>query len=80
MQLETTKGGSQMCKHENCERHEYDYGLCLPHLKEKYSLSTYEKADAPVEETKPKRTRKKKVDAVEVVTNDETEMETRDTE
>ena len=62
-----------MCKHEKCERHEYDYGLCLPHLKEKFGLVEYEVA-------KPKRkSRKKKVDAAEVVTNDETaELETRE--
>ena len=53
-----------MCNHENCERHEYDYGLCLPHLKEKFSLVSFEVA-------KPKRkSRKKKVDAVEVETTD----------
>lgn len=67
-----------MCNVENCERHEYDYGLCLPHLKEKYSLSTYEKAGAPVEEEKPKPRRKKKVDALEVETTDTEELETRE--
>jgi len=56
-----------MCSKNNCERHELWGGLCLDHLKEKF---------AP----KPKRrSRKKKVDAVEVETTDETsEMETRD--
>jgi len=52
-----------MCKKEKCERHEFDYGLCLAHLKEEF---------APVQ---PKRrTRKKKVDAVELVTTDATEI------
>ena len=59
-----------MCKMEKCERHEFDKGLCLIHLREAY---------APVE--KPKRKRSKKVDAVEVATNDDTtELETREAE
>lgn len=59
-----------MCRIEGCERHQFSNdGLCLTHTKD---------IDAPVEK---KRTRKKKVDAVEVETNDDTtELETRETE
>lgn len=54
-----------MCKIEDCERHEFDRGMCLPHRKE-YLLY---KDIAEREEEKPKR-RRKKIDAVEVVTAD----------
>lgn len=51
-----------MCRIEGCERHEFNHGLCLDHTKN---------PDAPV---KKKRTRRKKVDAVEVLTTDATEV------
>jgi hypothetical protein len=48
-----------MCRRDKCERTEFDFGLCLDHLKEE------------VFGVKTKR-RKKKVDAVEVITTDDT--------
>lgn len=67
-----------MCKKDDCDRHEYDYGYCLPHLKEAWQKD----GTLVIEEAKPKRkSRKKKVDAETVVTNDETtELETREAE
>lgn len=64
-----------MCKRDDCERHEYDYGYCLPHLKEEFGLVSYEVR-------KPKsKSRKAKVDAEVVVTTDETEVvETRESD
>lgn len=56
-----------MCRIEDCERHELWGGLCLDHLREKYAPQPQRKS------------RKKKVDNIEVVTTDETtEQETRD--
>ena len=52
-----------MCRIKDCERYPFDRGLCLDH---------YRDALAP---EKPKRkTRKKKVDAVEVLTTDATDV------
>lgn len=61
-----------MCKIDKCERHELWGGYCLPHLKEALGVK-----DAT---NKKRGGRKKKVDALEVVTTDETEMETREAE
>ena len=65
-----------MCSKDKCERHEFDYGLCLDHLREKWLGD----GTLVVEQTKPKRkSRKKKVDAEVVTTTDETsELEVRD--
>jgi hypothetical protein len=53
-----------MCKIEKCDRTEFDFGLCLDHLKEKvFGVKT---------KAKPRKSRKTKVDAVEVVTADDT--------
>lgn len=54
-----------MCRVEECERHEFNKGLCLPHYKE---------AIAPVEEKPKRKSRKKKVDNEEVITTDATEV------
>lgn len=67
-----------MCKTKDCDRHEFDYGLCLVHLKEKWLKDgTLVVETAPVA---PKRkSRKKKVDAEVVTINDNTEeLETRE--
>lgn len=63
-----------MCVVEKCDRHEIWGGRCLPHLKEHLEV-----VDAT---TKPKRkSRKKKIDAEEILVNDETtEMEVRTNE
>lgn len=58
-----------MCRVDNCERHEFDHGYCLPHLKEARS----EAQNAPVKAQQNKsgtRRRNKKIDALEVVTAD----------
>jgi len=63
-----------MCTKEDCTRHEYDYGLCLPHLKEKML------GDKSIEPRQPPR--KKKIDVVEVVVADRPleQIETREDE
>lgn len=51
-----------MCSKKNCERHEFDYGLCLIHLKEALGIEDVT--------TKKKRKGRKQIDAVEVMTTD----------
>lgn len=68
-----------MCKIKDCERHVFDRGLCLPHLKAVVFAADVDAAVASIEATEarmPKR-RRKKIDAVEVVTADSEPQETR---
>lgn len=58
-----------MCRLEKCDRHEFDHGLCLPHLKAALGIK---------DKTTKRKSRKRKVDAEEVVVNDDTNvLETR---
>lgn len=71
-----------MCRVEDCERHEFDHGYCLPHLKAVRALEKPAKAPekpvkAPRKAAQPKAgtsTHRKKIDAVEVEIRDGEEV------
>lgn len=55
-----------MCRIEDCDRHTFDRGLCLTHLKEALNPTPKRR----------RKSRKKKVDAAELMTTDSTEVMT----